>query len=372
MNILHFSDTHLGYHYYDKITEEGVNAREQDFYDAFSFIIDRIVEQRPDLVLHSGDFFHRPSPSNRAITFALEQLSRVSMLGIPFVLIAGNHSTPKNAYTAPILKAFESLPHIYPIYQQKYEMLSFGEVCVHGLPHINDPLRQADEIANIQATEGKKNILMLHTSLGTNYYMSEELGIEFFPSASYPLLDTFDYIALGHWHNYQQLKGFRNACYSGSTERLSESEISSKKGYCTLQLTPQGISTPTFHAIPTRTWHKWHIGNCHEKSVTEIRNELLHLRDTHLCRQAIISLHLSDLKTEQRYDLAHAKVKEIFEEALVVNLRSENRNEAHFFSNLPAQQLENLETLFESFLLSKNISGSEQLLQKARSYFEEE
>ncbi|MBK8444810.1 MAG: metallophosphoesterase [Sphingobacteriales bacterium] len=57
MNILHFSDTHLGYHYYDKITEEGVNAREQDFYDAFSFIIDRIVEQRPDLVLHSGDFF---------------------------------------------------------------------------------------------------------------------------------------------------------------------------------------------------------------------------------------------------------------------------------------------------------------------------
>jgi len=106
--------------------------------------------------------------------------------------------------------------------------------------------------------------------------------------------------------------------------------------------------------------------------VTEIRNELLHLRDTHLCRQAIISLHLSDLKTEQRYDLAHAKVKEIFEEALVVNLRSENRNEAHFFSNLPAQQLENLETLFESFLLSKNISGSEQLLQKARSYFEEE
>lgn len=106
MKIFHFSDTHLGYYNYDKVTEKGVNAREQDFYDAFVFVIKQILERKPDLVIHSGDFFHKPSPTNRAMTFALEQLRILSKANIPIVIIWGNHSTPKTIYTSPILKAF--------------------------------------------------------------------------------------------------------------------------------------------------------------------------------------------------------------------------------------------------------------------------
>ncbi|HNM27775.1 MAG TPA: metallophosphoesterase, partial [Saprospiraceae bacterium] len=64
MKIVHFSDTHLGYQAFDVVNQRGINAREQDMYDAFVSVIDRILQIRPDVVVHSGDFFHRPSPSN--------------------------------------------------------------------------------------------------------------------------------------------------------------------------------------------------------------------------------------------------------------------------------------------------------------------
>lgn len=76
MKIVHLSDTHLGYSNFDKVNDLGVNFREQDFYDAFERVVSQILEIKPSIVIHSGDFFHRPSPSNRAMTFALEQLKK--------------------------------------------------------------------------------------------------------------------------------------------------------------------------------------------------------------------------------------------------------------------------------------------------------
>ena len=136
MKILHFSDTHLGYHDLDKISSTGINLREQDVYDAFEKTIDAALETRPDLIIHSGDFFHRPSPANRPMIFALEQLARLSAVNIPIVVIAGNHETPKTIFTSPILKAFRAIPNVFPIFQQKYETIEFGNVVIHGLPHI--------------------------------------------------------------------------------------------------------------------------------------------------------------------------------------------------------------------------------------------
>ena len=138
MRILHCSDTHLGYKELDKQTAEGINLREQDMYQAFSAVIDYALVHRPDVVIHSGDFFHRPSPTNRALTVAIEQLKRLSDAGIPFVVIAGNHETPKTIYTSPILRALQSISNVYPIYNQAYEYYAFGELVIHGLPHIND------------------------------------------------------------------------------------------------------------------------------------------------------------------------------------------------------------------------------------------
>ena len=73
MKIIHFSDTHLGYNDLEILNGENINQREADFYDAFSQVVAQIKIIRPDYIIHTGDLFHRSSPSNRAITFALHQ-----------------------------------------------------------------------------------------------------------------------------------------------------------------------------------------------------------------------------------------------------------------------------------------------------------
>ena len=91
MKILHIADTHLGYSAYRKETEEGINQREVDVYDAFKQFVDYAVKSKPDLIIHAGDLFDSVRPNNRAITFAIQQILRLSKQGIPSVLIAGNH-----------------------------------------------------------------------------------------------------------------------------------------------------------------------------------------------------------------------------------------------------------------------------------------
>ena len=95
MKILHIADTHLGFSAYRKATDEGINQREIDTYDAFKQFIDYAIENEPDLILHAGDLFDSVRPNNRAISTAVKQINRISKKKIPFVLIAGNHEHPK-------------------------------------------------------------------------------------------------------------------------------------------------------------------------------------------------------------------------------------------------------------------------------------
>lgn len=94
MRFVHFSDTHLGFSDLNKIdATTGINQRESDFYRAWWQAIDKILELKPDFVVHAGDLFQTPRPNNRAIRVGLEGIQRLNDADIPFVVVAGNHST---------------------------------------------------------------------------------------------------------------------------------------------------------------------------------------------------------------------------------------------------------------------------------------
>ncbi len=118
MIIVHFSDTHLGYNDLDVLNNDNINQREADFYDAFSQIINQIDIIKPDYVIHTGDLFHRNSPSNRAITFALKEFKRLNSLNIPVIMIAENHSTSRINLSFPILKILKAFHTIKEQYRQ--------------------------------------------------------------------------------------------------------------------------------------------------------------------------------------------------------------------------------------------------------------
>lgn len=235
MRVIHLSDTHLGYSAYTKIdSQTGLNQREVDVYSAFNQIVDYILKAKPDLVIHSGDLFDSVRPSNRAIHEAFRQFARLSKAEIPTVIIAGNHSTPRQKVTGSIFRLFEYLEHIHPIFDGEYKTLEFGDVKVHAIPHAYNEETFKENFSKLKADKKfKYNILVTHATV---------IGITAFAGAEYRDLSIppsvlsrdFDYIALGHIHRFIEVA--ENAYYSGSPERLSFSEAGYKKGFLEVEL----------------------------------------------------------------------------------------------------------------------------------------
>ena len=371
MTVLHFSDTHLGYQAFDTVNDAGVNTREQDLYDAFERVVERILARKPDVVVHSGDFFHRPSPSNRALTFGLEQLRRLGDAGIPLVVIAGNHETPKTIYNSPILRALRSLDGVTPMFGNHWETAVFGDLVIHGVPHINDQRLLLQELERLEPVDGKFNILMLHTSLGKRYLM-EEYGEQVFPEAFEAKLGAFQYIALGHWHNFQQIGLHPNAWYSGSTERLSDTEIGAEKGFLWLDIRKKNACKVSFEPIETRPWLKFELDDCRHKTVAELTVELEQFVQTQDAKNAIISLTLNDIKLEQTLELGNVRLRALLGDCFQLIVRRNTYGDRAFVKQLEANQFDRLDRIFAEYVRSKypdDEALAAQLAERAGHYF---
>lgn len=373
MRILHFSDTHLGFQAFDRVTDAGVNAREQDVYDAFERVVERILALRPDVVIHSGDFFHRPSPSNRALTFGLEQLRRLCDARIPIAVLAGNHETPKTIYNSPILRALRSLDCVYPIFGDTWEKFEFDGVVVHGVPHINDNRILHQELERLQPVQEKFNILLLHTSLGKRFLM-EEYGEQVFPAEFEAKLAGFQYVALGHWHNCQKIDLHPCAWYAGSTERLSDTEIGSEKGFLLLDIGADGACTVAFEPIATRPWLRWTLDNCHERSVADIELALEAFRAENDTRDAMISLQFDDIRPEQTLEISNLRLRQIFPDAFQLIPKRRTFSDRAFVRGIDAGQFDRLDKIFADYLRSKYAADevtAAKLAERAERYFQE-
>lgn len=374
MRLLHFSDTHLGFQAFDRVNAEGINTREQDVYDAFAHVVDRILVVRPDVVVHSGDFFHRPSPSNRALTFGLEQLRRICDARIPVVLIAGNHETPKTVYNSPILRALRSLDCVYPVFGETWEQFDFGDVVVHGVPHINDNRLLYAELERLQPVAGKFNVLLLHTSLGKRFLM-DEYGEQVFPVEFESKLAGFQYIALGHWHNCQKIDLHPAAWYAGSIERLSDTEIGAEKGFLKLEIGNSNMPDITFEAVPTRPWLKWEMNGCHQLSVAEIEAGLERFIDENATGDAIVSLLFNDIRPEQILELGNLRLRQLFPDAFQLIAKRKTWSDRAFVRGIEVGQFDSLDRIFADYLRSKypeDEALAGKLVERAAGYFASE
>jgi len=315
LKILHFSDTHLGFNDLDIINENNINQREQDFYYAFTQVVEQIKTIKPDYIIHTGDLFHRSSPSNRAITFALEQFKIINNLEIPFILIAGNHSTPRTNTSSPILKIFDNFENIYTSYNQSYKQIEFDDVVFHTLPHMNDETIALDQIELCESNidKNKKNIMMLHCSVGAVYLM-QEYGEWVYPSDKEYIFEKMDYVALGHWHGFGNVKKYDNVYYSGSTERTSLNDKRNSKGFIELNLDDK--IDVQYKEISIRKILCFEIDcTTYEESINT-----LELNDI---QNAIVEVKLTNLSTIQSLDIQNQEIKDIFINAMSVSIKRE-------------------------------------------------
>lgn len=243
IRIAHITDTHLGYRQFGKQDpDSGRNQRTVDFERAFEWAIDDIIDQKPDGIIHAGDVFHFSRPTWSSLRHFVQQMQKIEDAGIPALVIAGNHDTPRirtggSAYSLLDL----TLPKVtfYAGYEDEHDHHTFEHLNlhVHAIPHgaltsDNPPVPSvfANRI-NVMTIHGMvKGILDpgKHAEPG-----EEELDTS--------LLDRgFDYIALGHYHLHMQPPGIQNGWYAGSTERNGWGDFEATPGYCMVTLNGPG------------------------------------------------------------------------------------------------------------------------------------
>ena len=354
MRILHFSDTHLGFNDLEVVNTSGINQREADFYDAFERVIDAALELRPDYVIHTGDLFHRPHPSNRAISFCLSQLKRLSVAQIPTVIIAGNHSTPRTRSASPILAALRTLDHITPVFEERYERIETDDAVFHCIPHIHDDAGFLAAIGECEASidEDKRNVMMLHCSVGAHYLM-EEYGERVYPKEKESLFAQMDYVALGHWHGFGSVGKHPNVYYAGSTERTSSADARNEKGYALVTL--DGTLDVSFHPIPLRPAFRLRID---ASETPDVLSELSFLSSDTRSEGAMITVLLENLSATQSIDIANRDVEACFPTALNVQIQRKFRR-SESSSAAESVNAASLQEYFGAFLEEQTATAEE-------------
>ena len=215
MKFAHLADTHLGYRQF------GLIEREKDFYEVFEKVIDKIIEEKVDFVIHSGDLFATARPSPNALLAFEKGLLKLKGAGIPMYAIAGNHDVVMRKGAIPPQVIFKKLglKLISPINTNYMH----GDIFIAGLPYYpssqSKVLKSKLSELSKKAANYDKSILVLHQGIDKYFGYQYELEIGDVP-------DNFTYYAMGHLHNFiNDDFGEGKLVYPGSSEVWKTSEL---------------------------------------------------------------------------------------------------------------------------------------------------
>ncbi|ACV24481.1 DNA repair exonuclease [Methanocaldococcus fervens] len=218
MQFVHIADNHLGYRQYN------LDDREEDIYNSFISCIKKILEIKPDVVLHSGDLFNDLRPPVKALRIAMQAFKKLHENNIKVYIVGGNHEMPKRKGKESPLSLLKDYVKI--LNGKDVINVDGEEIFICGTYyHVRSKREQLLERLKSFEAESKnykKSILMLHQ--GINPYLPFDYELEYFD------LPKFSYYALGHVHN-RVLERFNDGilAYSGSTEIIYRNEYEDYK-----------------------------------------------------------------------------------------------------------------------------------------------
>jgi len=327
MKIAHIADTHLGYSAYRKISDNGFNQREEDVILSFLDAVDKILDLRPAVVIHSGDLFDSVRPTNRIVRIGIEQLLRIYNAKIPLVLISGNHETPKQIYKGSIYSIFEALPldkRLFNIvYKDKYETFSFDGLTVHAIPQCSNDETFKSELKIIKLNPDTKNILMLHTGVSGMKEFSHGESNELLVDYDWLNRSKFDYVALGHYHGCVNVA--KNAWFSGSSERMSFNEVGQAKGFLEVDLT-EGTKVNLVQ-VRTRTMVDMPAIDAAGKDSVILLNEIVSTIEKENPSGKIIRMTIKNIPQHVMNALDTKKIRESAKDAVHFEPKYEKLNE---------------------------------------------
>ncbi|MBI2842348.1 MAG: exonuclease SbcCD subunit D [Armatimonadetes bacterium] len=320
LRIAHLADVHLGYRAYNRVTRQGLNWREADVFNVFREAMAKVVQIQPDLVIIAGDLFHVVRPSNLCIEQTFREFLKFrSECGAPVVIIGGNHDSPRSAETGCIVDLLRNIPGVYVVHHE-YRGIEIPEIdtTIFCLCHRAVPALSSLKLEPNPKT--KYNVLTVHGTLegiARNFY---DVGNPI--RRSQILQDSWDYIAVGHYHIFEKLSD--NAYYSGSLEYTSFNiwqETEKPKGF--IEFDVANRSLVEFHRLPTREVIDLRLVNGDGLSAEEI-NQLIALRVEGIRgghQDKIVRLVVENVPRSVTPDLDYRTLRRIRAEALHFDLQ---------------------------------------------------
>jgi len=241
-SFVHAADLHLGYSQY------GLEARRQDFDDAFKEIVDRTIELKPDFMIIAGDLFHQARPSNHTLENTIRSFKRLKDAGIPVLTVDGSHDSAPNTITSTILYPLDSAGLIIHLPRHQGACWSKPDCCyIYGIPTYHNRHKTQEALPKFLEENkptpktGAANIFVFHGALDLPA-VKGPFEAEILPEE---LPDGFCYYAAGHVHE-RFLGKFKDGIlvYSGCTETVSYDEARYPKGFYHVKVDEKGQVHP--------------------------------------------------------------------------------------------------------------------------------
>lgn len=268
MRFLHTSDWHLGRRFHG-----------EDLIDAQRAFLEQLYEtaqaEKVDAILVAGDIYDRAIPSLDAVRLFNRCLEQLADLGVPTVIISGNHDSAHRLGVGSKLLSRAGVHLITDPDACADPLLlhdQHGPVAIYGIPYLEPSMVHATlnaesmshqavltaAMARIRADlstrpAGTRSVVLAHAFItgaapAQTSTSERDVSVGGVAHASAAIFDGITYTALGHLHGPQQVTD--RVHYSGSPLAYSFSETDHAKSMTLLDLNAD--APPAVKRIPCR------------------------------------------------------------------------------------------------------------------------
>ena len=264
MRFLHTSDWHLG--------KTLCNA---NLLDDQAHVLDQVMtmlkDTKAEALVIAGDLYDRAVPPKEAVALLDQTLERIIRgLGVPVLIIAGNHDSPERLGFASGFLETQGL-HVAGPVDPDPDPVIIGATAFHLLPYadpamLRHALQNSDvkthqdvlaaqlALARARHPKGHRFVAVAHAFVAGGEACDSELGLSIGGAGEVDaaLFKACDYAALGHLHRPQEV-GFAHVRYAGSLLKYSASEASHVKALTLVEVPAKGaVRTEPLPLSPRR------------------------------------------------------------------------------------------------------------------------
>lgn len=255
MKFIHTSDLHIG----KKLHELSLYDEQKNFLEQ---ILSALKTENADCLVIAGDVYDKSVPPAEAVVLFDNFITQLAEMNIPALIISGNHDSAERISFGSRIMEKKGI-HFSPVYNGNIEPVvltdSYGEVNFYMLPFIRpsavrrffedreiknytDALNAVIEKMNVDYD--KRNVIIAHQFVtGASCCDSEEISVGGIENVDSSVFDGFDYTALGHIHNPQDI-GTKTVRYCGTPIKYSFSEENHDKSMTVVEIREKGYCEP--------------------------------------------------------------------------------------------------------------------------------